>query len=881
MSDELKTRKESFDPGATGRADVTVKASPDVTVKVSPDGPLDPLKTVKQGPDGTLGPGRTGSPGGSGAPGGPALMPGKTGLANVEVVRRFPAQGGEADVYLIKQKGVERVLKHYRWGIQPKIEVLDRIINLSAQHPEYFVQVFERGYDQVSQRFYEIEEFCQHGTLRDILPSGQLGEKEVGHLCEEIARPLLVLHKNGILHLDLKPDNILVRTLDPLDVVLTDFGIASLLDEEYSKKMTDIKGTSMYQSPESLSGIVGPKSDWWSLGILLLELLQGKHPFEGLQRQVIYFRLTTTAIPIPKSLPPRWVNVLKGLLTRNPDIRWGDEEVTQWLEGAEVKTFFDEEAVKAAIEAGADADAARFARLAVPFTFLGKPFYTLEELMRAFASSPECWSQAKVLMARGQIGRWLEDNGDERGAKLTALIDAESDPDRMLFKGIYTFHAELPPAWCGRLVDKRCLLELLSKACEAGVFGEEEKLLESLFAGDLFDEYKKLTGRAALEFDDVLLAARQMPGTELARFALPERARVLLFTLNRSFVPEQALPCLQRSVRGERESELILQAASTKGFAEYMRRVKLWAKDDDSVWKLAAELLARKASVVPEALDSLVLNSLTVAAAVGRDHSLRDLVVQLGARTPFDADALERWRNLCEKHPWLADLVGKVYIVPLGVHPGTFLDNQIHHKIIQTRWPRLDDSLLPPYFAQLKEGKFLDDRRLTVVKKVLKQPGVLIPREGTLQRWSDLTDILEELPACGLEALRFEDLLEIKREYAKTIGIYNQRRFGIAGGFMCALLLWDSWSLHPLVVVSLLCFLVSTAWPHLRQMPALQRFKGKPPFEARVPDADLLRLQFPRHFNLFVKLGFLFLILRLSILHPDIVAMFGKLTGRW
>jgi serine/threonine protein kinase len=173
------------------------------------------------------------------------------------VVDQFPTRDAEADIYLVSAGGARNghdlcVLKLYRHRLEPKLEILNRITGISRQNSRCFVLFLETGFDEQTGRWYELQEYIPLGSLKDIPPETKQRRAFIDNLIPELSEAIRILHENGIVHCDIKPANVLVRSLEPLDAILADFGISSLMASDMSQKMTTLKGTPMYWAPEGI-----------------------------------------------------------------------------------------------------------------------------------------------------------------------------------------------------------------------------------------------------------------------------------------------------------------------------------------------------------------------------------------------------------------------------------------------------------------------------------------------------------------------------------------------------------------------------------------------------------------------------------------------------
>lgn len=377
-------------------------------------------------------------------------------LAGMSVMRQLPTQGSEADIFVVDDGAGEKILKLYRLGLDPKREVLDRYEAISAQYPEHVVQVFRTGRDQETGRWFELLELVHYGSVADWLEKGASFNFE--EFVRELGSAVNALHEAGIIHRDLKPGNVLVRSPQPLDLVLTDFGIASILDNASIRETVHKGFTPMYAAPEDTTGqIVSGPADWWACGMIFLEILTGSHPFRNLPPSRVVYFLSTRNVEIDSSLPEAQQVLLKGLLTRNDKKRWGWPQIEAWLRGERnIPVHYEDSGV---IQAGSG------------FRFMGKNFQNLHDMAIAFADNYEAWKAGRGTLARGNIAKWLQDTHEFDEERIVSDELAENNADLYLARFIAHYAPELPPNLYG--------LELTSTNVLAWVLKPQDQLTDA------------------------------------------------------------------------------------------------------------------------------------------------------------------------------------------------------------------------------------------------------------------------------------------------------------------------------------------------------------------------------------------------------------------
>lgn len=244
-------------------------------------------------------------------------------LGKYEVVERI-ASGGMAEVYKAFQPGVERF-------------VAIKVMHGHLAQADDFVQRFQReargvgrllhpnilrliDFDVDGEMYYMVMEYIPGGTLRSYLNNQkQLPIEEALRITTQLADALSYAHQQGMIHRDIKPGNVMFADETHQHVVLTDFGIARLLDDAEARLTLPgaVFGTPSYMSPEALRGeVVDARSDLYSLGVMLYEMVTGQRPYVAETPYSLLMKLAKEPLTPPRKLNPALPNALQKLLLK-------------------------------------------------------------------------------------------------------------------------------------------------------------------------------------------------------------------------------------------------------------------------------------------------------------------------------------------------------------------------------------------------------------------------------------------------------------------------------------------------------------------------------------------------------------------------------------
>lgn len=304
------------------------------------------------------------------------------------IIGRSLSTSSAWEQFIAEQADRRGILTLYAPQAEPDPAVHETLRRMDRDHiPELYATGRWNG------RAFEVTEAIGGTTLRDASGIDYKEPSVFRHVVQELAGALAGFAKLGLRHRDLNPSNVLVRTTEPLDLVISGFGSARLSDFDL-ESVAPLELT-RYSSPEAIVGGVAAASDWWSLGVILLERLTNGACFDGINEKAFHIHVVTRGITVPTALGNDSRLLLRGLLARDPLRRWQWTEVSGWLNGEPVEAPDDFEG--------------NTERTTGPALALGETQYRRPETYALAAAEAGNWAAARELFLRGTLASWLED----------------------------------------------------------------------------------------------------------------------------------------------------------------------------------------------------------------------------------------------------------------------------------------------------------------------------------------------------------------------------------------------------------------------------------------------------------------------------------------
>ncbi len=246
-----------------------------------------------------------------------------------QIIRTI-GEGGMANVYLAHDTILDRdvAVKILRGDLADDEKFVRRfqreaIAASSLSHPN-IVEMYDVGED--SGKYYIVMEYVEGKTLKSLIKKrGALTLPEVIDIMQQLTSAISCAHDSNIIHRDIKPQNVLIKE-DGI-VKITDFGIAMALNSNELTQTNSVMGSVHYLPPEQANGKGATlKSDIYSLGIVMFELLTGKLPFRGENAVEIAIKQMKNQIPsvcsMNESIPQSVENIILKACAKNPKNRY-------------------------------------------------------------------------------------------------------------------------------------------------------------------------------------------------------------------------------------------------------------------------------------------------------------------------------------------------------------------------------------------------------------------------------------------------------------------------------------------------------------------------------------------------------------------------------
>ena len=294
------------------------------------------------------------------------------------VLDRLESHSDAFETFIVERHGHRALLTFYFPDTHPDSSIYEVIKRLPK---DYVPELLAHG--EWQRRRYEVTDFIAQSNLLD-LTSTPIDLEMTRQIVKSIGRILSTLTENGLRHGNLRPENILISHRDPLRLLLTGFQFGRLSTFDLDTVTQPI--SARYTAPEVIAGGISVASDWWSLGMIILQLITNGQCFDGINEKAFRIHVVTRGISLPKGIDPALNLLLRGILARDPDQRWQWTQVQSWLSGESVEAPSDSNSEE--IGSG-------------PALEFKEHSYVCPKAYALAAAEATNWDQAKDLLIRG------------------------------------------------------------------------------------------------------------------------------------------------------------------------------------------------------------------------------------------------------------------------------------------------------------------------------------------------------------------------------------------------------------------------------------------------------------------------------------------------
>jgi serine/threonine protein kinase/CheY-like chemotaxis protein len=268
-----------------------------------------------------------------------ALVKNQVVLAERYKVRKIIGYGRHSIVFMVNdlnENNEKKALKLLNENISDPALLADYLStaeDFSKINSEYIIKTLESG--QYCGRCYLVMEYISAGDLRELITHRRLSVMEAVHLGYDISTAISDLKRHGIIHFDIKPENVLIS--EDGNFKLADFGMLTTRDSVTIPMNAEIWSTAAYVSPEYIDAEhdLTSKSDIYSLGVTIFEGIVGDNPFMSDKPMNSLYRQMNIQPPaldsLNKAVPENLSDLIKIMLVKNPELRPTPEECVDFF----------------------------------------------------------------------------------------------------------------------------------------------------------------------------------------------------------------------------------------------------------------------------------------------------------------------------------------------------------------------------------------------------------------------------------------------------------------------------------------------------------------------------------------------------------------------